>query len=87
MIPRQDLVEAICVPILLEHHEVPHQLKQPSRIKRTPDQRLKFQGARAGFLLAFNRPPHLEPFLAGRERPHPRLQPVGHHQHLVEHKE
>ena len=52
-------------------------------LEHATDQHFQLQRSRRGHPFAVDRPPDLEPFLAGSERPDPGLEPVRHHQQLV----
>ena len=52
-------------------------------IEGPANQHFQFQERRRGLRIALNRPPRLEPFRVGRQRPDPGLQPIGSNHELV----
>ena len=78
-----DLMQPVTIRVFLEHNEVLDEVEETPRVEDAADERIEFQDGLARFILAVNRPPDFEPFLTRRQRPHPRMQAVRDHQHLV----
>ena len=69
--------------VVLEHDEVPHQRQEPTRLEDALQHHLQLGHVRVGQRLSGDRAPRLEPLPPRRQRAHPRLVPVRHHQRLV----
>ena len=74
---------SVAVRVFLEDDEVPQQLEESLPVENAANQDFQFQNGWRGRLFARNGPPHLEPFLVGRQRTDPGLQAVRDDQRLV----
>ncbi len=83
MIPGHLLDDAPAA-FILEHDEVPHQIKEASLVEHAFEKHFEFRGSFWRDDVAVNRPPRHEPFRIRADRPDARLQAVGDHQHRVE---
>ena len=81
-----DLLVEPAAAVVLEHDEVPHQVKEPSLVAHTLKQHLKLRQVLVGEFLAADGAPGLEPLPACGEGAQPGLQAVGHH-HRGVHRE
>ena len=75
-----DLLVEPPAAVVLEHNEVPHQVKEPSPIAHTLKQHLKLRQVLVGDFLAADGAPGLEPFPPCGEGAQTGLQAVGHDQ-------
>ena len=87
LVVASDLLVEPAAAVVLEHDEVPHQVKEPSRVAHTLKQYLKLRQVLVGKFLAADGAPGLEPLPSCGEGAQPGLQAVGHHQHGVHRKQ
>ena len=84
LVVARHLLRELAAARILEHHEVAHEVEEPSRREQPLDRDLQLGQVRIGEPLARDRAPRLHPLAPGRERADPRLDAVGDQQHFIE---